>query len=71
MPKLKQAEFYCVKCKKSVECDPAKIRTVMYKNKKTGSCPALKCMCPNCGTKLNKFIKKDDYDRLSQKYGKY
>jgi DNA-directed RNA polymerase subunit RPC12/RpoP len=45
-------EFYCVKCKKKVDTDK-------YENKKTkNGRNYVLGICPNCNSKMTKFIKK-------------
>lgn len=67
---MKQTEFYCVKCRKKVMCDPDDMCVQIFKNKKTGESPALRSVCPKCDTNLTKFIKRDSTDRMIEKYGK-
>lgn len=68
--KLKQKEFYCVKCCKRVKCAPDAINFTEIKNSKatSGYVPALKCTCSHCGTKLTKFVKHKDAEKLRNKY---
>ena len=69
---MKQLEFYCVSCRKTVSCKKADVGVIHYKNKKTGTTPALRCEgCPKCGTPLSKWVKKDDVDKLLKKFGKW
>ena len=69
--KLKQREFYCVKCRKRVSVPADDICVTVYKNKKVkGGVPALVGACKKCDTNVNKFIKRNDKDKLSDKYGR-
>lgn len=43
-------EFYCVKCKQKVQAEPT------GKKKSKNGRPILVSECPECGTKLNKFV---------------
>lgn len=69
--KLKQNQFYCVKCKCRKTCKSSNMCVKEHKNKrsKTGYIPTLKSYCGNCETPLTKFIKHKDTDRLADKYG--
>ena len=70
--KLKQQEFYCVKCRKRVKIDSDDMGVDIFKNGQTGmKVPALVGECKLCNTTVVKFIKHDDQDRFTQKYGKY
>jgi hypothetical protein len=67
--KLKQEEFYCVKCRKRVKGDDICIKT--FKNKKSfGGIPTMMASCKKCDTSVYKFIKHSAKDRLTDKYGK-
>tara|TARA_Y100000389_G_C17345012_1_gene455384 strand:+ start:86 stop:313 length:228 start_codon:yes stop_codon:yes gene_type:complete len=67
--KLKQKEFYCVKCRKRVLADDICVQ--MLKNKKVkGGVPTLSGYCNNCDTLLYKFIKHADKSKLNKKFGK-
>jgi hypothetical protein len=69
--KLKQQEFYCVKCRKRVKIASDDMGVSVFKNEKTGmKVPSLVGNC-KCDTTVIKFIKHDDQDRFTQKYGKY
>lgn len=62
---MKQTEFYCLKCRKAVTPkDEIKLRKL--KNGKH----ALVSYCHKCDTKLFKFVKEDDVEKLSAKYKK-
>ena len=68
--RLKQNQFYCVKCRKRVTSHPDDICVKNIRNRKTGSIPALKSECPKCGTKLFKFSKRKDATKLRSKFGR-
>lgn len=69
--KLKQQEFYCVKCRKRVKVASDDMGVSVFKNGKTGmKVPALVGDC-KCDTTVVKFIKHDDQVKFTQKYGKY
>lgn len=68
--KMKETEFYCVKCRSRVQADHSDIRVTTYKNKKiVGGTPALVSVC-DCDTKLIKFIKHENKGIFTKKYGK-
>jgi len=71
-PKMKEKEFYCVKCRRHVvKKDPKEIRVTTYKNKKmVGGIPALISICDKCETGLTKFIKHSNKSIFTKKYGK-
>jgi hypothetical protein len=62
---LKETEFYCVKCKKSVNIPK---KDVCFKNLKN-SAPALVGYCKKCDCNLTKFVKHDKANSLKNKYG--
>jgi len=70
---MRQNQFYCVKCKGKKSCKQANMGVKVYKNKrmKSGKVPTLKCECRKCGTNMTKFIKHDDQQKLTSKYGKW
>lgn len=72
MTKLRQNQFYCVKCEKRVTCKPNDMCVTHYSNKRVagGKVPALKGSC-RCGTNLTKFVKRDSNTlrKLVNKYG--
>lgn len=72
MPKLKQQQFYCVKCKAKRTVKAGDICVKVYRNKRMydGKAPSLRSECPKCGTNLTKFIKHDSTERMQDKYGK-
>ena len=72
MTKLKEKQFYCVKEKKRVTSCSDDIAVIDLKNKKalTGKVPALVTECPNCDTRLYKFIARDVRSCMIDKYGK-
>ena len=66
---LSEREFYCVKCRKTVTLPASDIKVTVYKNARfTNGSPALVGEC-KCETKVTKFIKHDDKERLKSKYG--
>ena len=67
---MKEREFYCVKCRKKVTEGKQDICVKIYKNKKTGTSPALVSTCHRCGTNLSKFVKRDKVEKLTKRYGK-
>ena len=71
MTKLKQKEFYCVKCRRRVTCNTEDICVKIYKNKNMvgKKVPTLFSECPYCETNLNKFIKHDLTEKMIEKYG--
>jgi hypothetical protein len=66
--KLRANEFYCVSCRKAVACHPEDIGVKVYRNKKTGTSPAIVSQC-GCGTNLTKFIAKDKLADAKADYG--
>ena len=60
--KLKEDEFYCVKCRKRVKSPDFTVKKI--KNSKRTNIHMMKGNCKNCGTNLNKFITKDKFDEL-------
>ena len=69
--KLKQREFYCVKCRKRVAVPANDICVTVYRNKKVkGGVPALVGSCKKCDTNVNKFIKRNDKEKLINKFGR-
>ena len=50
-------EAYCVKCRAKREMKDAKKSSV--KAKGGGTRPAMRGVCPTCGTKMMRFLKKD------------
>jgi hypothetical protein len=67
--KLRATEFYCVSCRKAVNCHADDIGVKVYRNPKTGSSPALRAVCPKCDTNLTKFIPRDSLAKMKAKYG--
>jgi hypothetical protein len=66
---LSERDFYCVKCRKTVTLPASDIKVTVYKNARfAGGSPALVGEC-KCGTKVTKFIKHDDKEKLKSKYG--
>ncbi len=63
--KLKEREFYCVACRKTVTSHPEDICVKMY-----GTRAALKGRCTKCDTNLTKFISTSSKPKYVQKYGK-
>ena len=70
--KLKQQEFYCVKCRKRVKSSPSYMCVKTYKNKrmKGGKSYALRSFCQKCDTNLTKFISPKEEVQLAKKYGR-
>ena len=67
---LSETEFFCVKCRCTVKLPSSNICVKVYKNARfVNGSPALVGEC-KCGTKVTKFIKHDDKDKLEKKYGK-
>lgn len=64
--KLTEKQFYCVSCRKRVNGDNIKIRSVH--NYKVGSIPTMKAICHRCDSKLNKFVKRSKAPALRKKY---
>jgi hypothetical protein len=68
---MKEREFYCVKCNKKVSEGKQDICVKIYTNKRTSTkTPALVSKCHRCSTNLTKFVKKDNVEKLTKKYGK-
>lgn len=68
---LSETEFFCVKCRCTVKLPPNNICVKVYKNSRfVNGSPALVGECNKCGTKVTKFIRHDDKDKLEKKYGK-
>ena len=70
--KLKQNQFYCVKCRSRTTVSTGDMCVKLYKNHraKHGYTPTLKSYCMTCDTPLTKFIKYDDTKKMINKYGK-
>ena len=67
---LSETEFFCVKCRKTIKLSSSDICVKVYKNARfVNGSPALVGEC-KCGTKVTKFIRHDDKDKLEKKYGK-
>ena len=49
---MRNNEFYCVKCKGKVMCNPSAIKSIVLKNGR----PAVTCKCNRCGTKVFKIV---------------
>lgn len=64
--KLRQNQFYCVKCRARITSPEDTICVEVFKNDR----PALRSYCHRCDTNLTKFIKNDDKDRMVDKYGR-
>jgi hypothetical protein len=60
--KLKQDEFYCVKCRKRTKSPDFVVKKI--KNSKRKDICMMKGTCKKCGTNVNKFISKDKYEEL-------
>ena len=65
-PKLKETEFYCVKCKKRCKSN---VDDVCVEKLKNGAV-ALKGSCHKCDCLMYKFVVRSNYDKLLDKYGK-
>jgi len=70
MAKLNQNQFYCLSCRAKRSCKADNMCVKVYRNRKIGQVPTLKCECPQCGAPLTKFIKHSDTDKMVKKYGK-
>jgi hypothetical protein len=68
MTKLKENQFYCVKCKKIVTGSDICVK--IYKTSTRRMLPALKAVHNKCDTNLTKFVSMDKKDKLIDKYGK-
>ena len=70
--KLRQNQFYCVKCRARKTVATGDICVEEYKNHRArdGYTPALKGYCSKCDTSLTKFIKYKDVNRLTTKFGR-
>jgi hypothetical protein len=66
--KLKQNQFYCVKCRKAKTAKADDICLTVYDNERIGPVPALKAVC-SCNTNLTKFIKRSAVQGMKKKYG--
>lgn len=66
---MKETQFYCVKCGKKVTLTGKDVDSIKVKVAKNGV-PMLTGYCSKCDTKVNKFIKMKDEDKLAKKYGK-
>lgn len=64
--KMKEKQFYCVKCRDKVTIRANKdIRVAELRNGRF----ALKSKCHKCGTKLSKFISQKNVSKMIKKYG--
>ena len=54
--KYKIMEIYCLRCKAKKEIESPEIVTITVKGKER---KMAKAVCPDCGTKINKFLPKD------------
>jgi hypothetical protein len=71
MPKLNQRQFYDVGSGKKFTAPVEDIDVVKMKNKKIkGGVPALRVINPYTDNYSYKFIKRSDYDRMVDKFGK-
>lgn len=71
MPKLSENQFYCVSCRARVTMPKADICVKSFRNKRTGSSPALVSKCKKCGgAHLTKWISPDKKAAMTKKYGK-
>lgn len=67
---LKENEFYCVKCRKSVSAKKQNMCLKKKKNPRNGmNVFMLKSKC-KCGTNLTKFVSPCNASKLENKYGK-
>ena len=62
--KLKEKEFYCVKCRQRCKSNPDSICVVKFKN----GAHALNGACDNCDCSMYKFIKESDVNKFHKKY---
>lgn len=67
--KMSETQFYCVKCGKRVTLNKQDAETIRVRKTKNDR-HALTAHCSKCDTKLYKFVKEKDADKLSKKYGK-
>lgn len=68
--KLKQNEFYCVKCRKRVTVPADNICVKQYANKRVGrKISMLKGECKKCGTGVNKIFADAKLSAMKAKYG--
>lgn len=65
--KLKQREFYCVKCRKPVT---ASASDICVRKPRRAKSPMMTAYCSKCDCNLNKFIKKSVASNMTRKYGK-
>lgn len=63
--KLRENEFYCVNCRKSVERPTYSICVRRTKNNRS----QLQSSCVRCEYLLYKFISEEKYDKMKTKYG--
>lgn len=64
-------QFYCVKCRMRVTLPASDICVKSFRNKRTGSSPALVGECSKCGgTHLTKWISPANKVAMTKKYGK-
>lgn len=68
--KLKQTEFYCVSCKKTVVMPKDDVCFKDAKSSNRKKIPMLKAECKKCGSMLNKFIKNYIAGDMRRKYGR-
>ncbi len=64
--KLRQNQFYCVACRKSVTCKKDEMCVYKFRNGVYG----LNCYCHRCGYEVYKFIKDKSVNSMSKKYGR-
>lgn len=70
--KLKQNEFYCVKCRgrSRVSSDEICFRDIKNKKRRNNKVPMLQSECHKCGTGLNKIVKNSKAGDMRRKFGR-
>lgn len=63
---FREDEFRCMKCNPNATGVNICLTTVKGRG---GERPALRANCPDCNTKMFKFVKVADAQRLANKYG--
>ena len=71
---MKDNEFYCLKCRKNVSIKKEDICFKNYKNSKMinngKKAPTLVAECSKCDSKMVKFVKHKDSEKLQEKFEK-
>ena len=55
-------QVYCIKCKSKIEVSDTDLALIKTKNNRS----AATGKCPKCGTKIYKFLNKEDAERLEK-----